>query len=242
VITQRARMQQRPSSATPASGSRAPVLHVRPRALWLECGPVEKKKRPPPSPIPIPAESHATWLSACRWRAKRPSSSTRQANEVGRVSRRASRIWYWFVQSRASRAGAWSTGLHCLHTLVRQQARCALHSNFQQRQPAPLSPMHGVSELSLAPHRATCLLLSTLRLKSLERSQGWATRRRSAPKQTIFLAHLALLVGPEALSHPVNCAKIAGAGGVDPPPAPPPGAAARHLGWAAPSPKPLRAS
>jgi hypothetical protein len=37
------------------------------------------------------------------------SSSTRQANELGRMSRRASRIWYWFVQSRASRADAWST-------------------------------------------------------------------------------------------------------------------------------------
>jgi hypothetical protein len=27
-----------------------PFLHVRPRALWLECGPVEKKKSPPPHP------------------------------------------------------------------------------------------------------------------------------------------------------------------------------------------------
>ena len=39
---------------------------------------------------------------------------------------------------------------------------------------SPTEP-NGVSELSLAPHRATVLtiLLSTLRLKSLERSQGW---------------------------------------------------------------------
>ena len=39
-----------------------------------------------------PSRQRATWLSACRRRAKRPSSSTRQANEVGRMSRRASRI------------------------------------------------------------------------------------------------------------------------------------------------------
>jgi hypothetical protein len=48
VITQRARVQQRPSQRPP------PFLHVPPRALWLECGPVEKKKRA----CPIPAESH----------------------------------------------------------------------------------------------------------------------------------------------------------------------------------------
>jgi hypothetical protein len=48
VITQRARVQQRPSQQPP------PFLHVPPRALWLECGPVEKKKKS----CPIPAESH----------------------------------------------------------------------------------------------------------------------------------------------------------------------------------------
>ncbi len=39
---------------------------------------------------------------------------------------------------------------------------------------SPTEP-NGVSELSLAPHRATVLsiLLSTPQLKSLERSQGW---------------------------------------------------------------------
>jgi hypothetical protein len=42
--------------------------------------------------LPHPGRARATWLSACRWRAKRPSSSTRQANEVGGISRRASRI------------------------------------------------------------------------------------------------------------------------------------------------------
>jgi hypothetical protein len=48
-------------------------------------------------------------------------------------------------------------------------------------------------------------------------------------------AHLALLVGPEALSPlpPSNCAKLAGAG------VPPPlRAPARRPGWATPSPKP----
>jgi hypothetical protein len=70
-----------------ASQRPPPFLHVPPRALWLECGPVEKKKRPPPS------RQRATWLAACRRREKRPSSSTRQANKVGRrMSRRASRI------------------------------------------------------------------------------------------------------------------------------------------------------
>jgi hypothetical protein len=43
VITQRARIQQRPSQRPP------PFLHVPSRALWLERGPVEKKKRPAPS-------------------------------------------------------------------------------------------------------------------------------------------------------------------------------------------------
>jgi hypothetical protein len=131
-----------------------PFLHVPPRALWLECGPVEKKKGPTPS------WQRATWLSACRRRAKRPSSSTRQANEVGRMSRRASRIWYWFAQSRASRAGAWSTRFHC----IRQQARCciAIFNNGSTTEP------NGVSELGLAPHRATVL---TTKHSSAERRE-----------------------------------------------------------------------
>jgi hypothetical protein len=41
---------------------------------------------------PLPSRQGVTWLSACRRREKRPSSSTRQANKVGRMSRRASRI------------------------------------------------------------------------------------------------------------------------------------------------------
>jgi hypothetical protein len=43
----------------------------------------------------------------------------RQTKWGGWLSRRASRTWYWFVQSRASRAGAWSTRFHC----IKQQAR-----------------------------------------------------------------------------------------------------------------------
>jgi hypothetical protein len=34
------------------------------------------------SPTP-PGREPRGWLSACRWREKRPSSSSRQANEVG---------------------------------------------------------------------------------------------------------------------------------------------------------------
>jgi hypothetical protein len=55
VIAQRARMQQRPSSATAP-----PFLHVRPRALWLECKPVEKKNGPP-HPGRVWQRERATW-------------------------------------------------------------------------------------------------------------------------------------------------------------------------------------
>jgi hypothetical protein len=51
------------------------------------------------------------------------------------------------------------------------------------------------------------------------------------PKANQLLAHLALLVGPEALSRPATAQKPLGRGGA-------PGAAARHLGWAVPSLKP----
>jgi hypothetical protein len=54
-------------------------------------------------------------------------------------------------------------------------------------------------------------------------------------KANQLLAHLALLVGTEALSlPPSNCAKIAGAGAF-PPPCAPPCAAARCPDWATPS-------
>jgi hypothetical protein len=43
------------------------------------------------SPIP-PGREPRGWLHAGGFREKRPSSSTRQANKVGRMSRRASRI------------------------------------------------------------------------------------------------------------------------------------------------------
>jgi hypothetical protein len=36
-----------------------PFLHVALRALWLECGPVEKEKRPPPS------RQRATYVAVC---------------------------------------------------------------------------------------------------------------------------------------------------------------------------------
>jgi hypothetical protein len=94
VITQRARMQQRPSSATASVSACAASCFV----AWVRAS--REEKRPPPS------RQRVTWLSACRWREKRPPSSTGQANEVGR-------------KSRASRADApWSTArLHC----IRQQ-------------------------------------------------------------------------------------------------------------------------
>jgi hypothetical protein len=55
-------------------------------ARGSSAGQSRRKKRPPQS------RQRATWLSACPRREMRPSSSTRQANKVGRVSRRASRI------------------------------------------------------------------------------------------------------------------------------------------------------
>jgi hypothetical protein len=120
---------------------------VPPRALWLECGPVEKKKRPPPS------RQRATWLAACRRREKRPSSSTRQAIKVGRMSRRASCIWYWFVQSRASRADAWSTIFHCsLHKAASEVRYIVIFNNGSPTEPNVVSEL-----LSLAPHRVTVL-------------------------------------------------------------------------------------
>jgi hypothetical protein len=64
VITQRAH-----AVAVVLSQRPPPFLHVRPRALWLECGPVEKEKRPPPY------RQRATWLSACRRLEKRSSST-----------------------------------------------------------------------------------------------------------------------------------------------------------------------
>jgi hypothetical protein len=60
VVTQRARMQQRPSSAT------ASVYFMCRLVLcgsWLECGPVEKKE----TASTIPAESHvAVCMPAAR--------------------------------------------------------------------------------------------------------------------------------------------------------------------------------
>jgi hypothetical protein len=59
-------------------------------------------------------------------------------------------------------------------------------------------------------------------------------------KANQFLAHLALLAGPEALSRrPATAQKSLGRGR-RPPPCAPPCAAARRPGWATPSPKPPR--
>jgi hypothetical protein len=48
------------------------------------------------------------------------------------------------------------------------------------------------------------------------------SRPPESPKATHVLAHLALLVGPEALSHPATAQKSLGRGGWTPPCAPPP--------------------
>jgi hypothetical protein len=58
------------------------------------------------------------------------------------------------------------------------------------------------------------------------------------PKANHFLVHLALLVGPEALSRPATAQKSLGRGRS--PPCAPPCAATRRPGWATPSPKPPR--
>jgi hypothetical protein len=115
VITQRVRMQQRPFSATASVSACMCGLVL----CGSSAGQPRRKKG---LPHPMPAESHVA-VCICRRREKRPSSSTKQANELGRISRIAPRIWCWLVQSRASRrAGAWrSTRFYC----IRQQARCA---------------------------------------------------------------------------------------------------------------------
>jgi hypothetical protein len=84
VITQRARMQQRPSSETASVSACVCGLVL----CGSSAGQSRRKICLPPSPF----RQRATWLSACRRREKRPSSSTRQANKVGGVSRRAPRI------------------------------------------------------------------------------------------------------------------------------------------------------
>jgi hypothetical protein len=62
VITQRARVQQRPSQRL------HPFLPVPPRALLLECGPVAKNTRLPPPlpPPPPPGPPHGWAVCTCR--------------------------------------------------------------------------------------------------------------------------------------------------------------------------------
>jgi hypothetical protein len=80
VVTQRARMQQQPSSATASVSACAASCFV----AQVRASREEENG--------LPSRQRATWLSACRRREKRPSSSTRQAKEVRRTSRRAPRI------------------------------------------------------------------------------------------------------------------------------------------------------
>jgi hypothetical protein len=103
---------------------------------------------------PTPAESHVvTWLSACRRRKKRPSSSTRQANKVGRMSRRASRISHLIlvrsVTGEMRRRSEHKIALHKAASEVRRYI--VIFNNGSPTEP------NGVSELGLAPHRATAL-------------------------------------------------------------------------------------
>jgi hypothetical protein len=88
-------------------------------------------------------------------------------------------------------------------------------SQQPREQGGPLKEMHPI-----APRRRpnpSCFM--HLYRRVLARS-----RPTESPKANQFLAHLALLVGPEALSRPATAQKSLGRGAV-----PPPGAAARHL-------------
>jgi hypothetical protein len=140
VCTFAARMQQRPSQRPP------PFLHVRLRALWLGCGPVEKKK----TASPIPTEGHvAVCMPAARkeaiWHLVAPGRQTKRGGH--REGPLASDIGS-FSHGRAVQT------LGAQDFIARGNKRGALHSNFQQR--STTGP-YGVSELSLAPHRATVL-------------------------------------------------------------------------------------
>jgi hypothetical protein len=75
---------------------------------------------------------------------------------VERMSRRASRIRHWFVQSRASRADAWSTRLHCLDKAASEVRYVVIFNNGSPTEP------NGASELNLPPHTAHTGPLSTV--------------------------------------------------------------------------------
>jgi hypothetical protein len=111
---------------------------------------------------PIPAEIHVRgWLHS-GGRVKRPSSSTRQANKAGRMSRRQ----HTGSEGPLSGYGSFSHG-RAAQALGSEVRYVVIYNNGSPTEP------NGVSELGLAPHRVTVLTTSTLRLKSLERSQGW---------------------------------------------------------------------
>jgi hypothetical protein len=100
---------------------------------------------------PLPSRQRATWLSACRQREKRPSSSTRQANEVGRISRRA-RLSHLILV----RLVTGEPRIRLEHKIPLHEAASEVRYIVNFNNDSTTEP-NGVSELSLAPHRATVL-------------------------------------------------------------------------------------
>jgi hypothetical protein len=146
VITQRARMQQRPSQRPP------PFLHVRHRALWLECGPVEKKKRP------LPPRQRATWLSALHAGGEKRGHLDHLA-APGRQTKSGEDIAYR-EGPLASDIGSFSHGRapcrHLEHKISLHKAASKVRYIVIFNNGSTTGP-NGVSELGLAPHRATVL-------------------------------------------------------------------------------------
>jgi hypothetical protein len=133
-----------------------PFLHVRPRALWLECGPVEKKKRLPPS---RPAESPvAVCMPAASkdaiWQHHRQQAGKRSGKDIAKGLSHL--ILVRSVTGEPCR--------HLEHKVLSHKAASepgALRSKFQQRQHHWATGPNGVSELGLAPHRATVINATT---------------------------------------------------------------------------------
>ena len=100
------------------------------------------------------------------------------------------------------------------------------HRQQPREQGGPLKEMHPIAP-QRRPFRPHFMHLFRL---VLTRSRGAECRKANQ-----FLAYLALLVGPEALSHPANAQKSLGRGGRTPPCAPPRRrCAAPGLGYAQP--------
>jgi hypothetical protein len=135
--------------------------------------------------------------------------------------------------------GVWGHGSSILRnfvpSLINQEPELrGPSSGAEQQQPreqgGPLKEMHPI-----APQRrpnSPCFM-------HLFRLVLTRSRPPEFPKANQFLAHLALLVGPEALSRPATAQKSLGRGR-PPPLRPPPCAAARRPDWATPSPTPPR--